>query len=73
MTDPTKVGGIYLKSGEMIPADVVILGVGVTPETRYIKEPSLLLKDKSLEVDEYYRVKGAHDAYAVGTSPDNVT
>lgn len=49
----------------------MILGVGVTPETQYIKEESLLLKDKSLEVDEYYRVKGVQDAYAVGTSPDN--
>lgn len=50
----------------------MILGVGVTPETRYIKEPQLLLKDKSLEVDEYYRVKGVHDAYAVGASSDNI-
>ncbi|RPB25288.1 hypothetical protein L211DRAFT_783205 [Terfezia boudieri ATCC MYA-4762] len=66
VADPTKVGGIQLKFDEIIPADLVILGVGVTPETRYIKDESLLLKDKSLEVDDHYRVKGVQDAYAVG-------
>lgn len=66
VADPTKVGGIQLKSGEIIPADLVILGVGVAPETRYIKDESLLLKDRSLEVDDHYRVKGVQDAYAVG-------
>ncbi|KAF8416501.1 hypothetical protein EV426DRAFT_685898 [Tirmania nivea] len=66
VADPTKVGGIQLKSGEIVPADLVILGVGVAPETRYIKDESLLLKDKSLEVDDHYRVKGVQDAYAVG-------
>lgn len=66
VVNPTKVGGIHLKSGETIPADVVILGVGVTPETRYIKDESLLLKDKSLVVDDCFRIKGIQDAYAVG-------
>lgn len=72
MADPTKVGGIHLKSGETVPADVVILGVGVAPETRYIKDESLLLKDRSLEVDDHFKIKGVQDAYAVGTcSPFN--
>jgi len=66
VADPTAVGSILLKSGELVPADLIILGVGVTPETRYIKDESLLLRDKSLEVDDYYRVRGAEDAYAVG-------
>ncbi|KAI5811445.1 hypothetical protein DFH27DRAFT_533605 [Peziza echinospora] len=64
--DPTKVGSVTLKSGENIPADLVILGVGVTPETSYIKDKSLLLKDQSLDVDEFWRIKGVEDAYAVG-------
>ncbi|KAF8476027.1 hypothetical protein BDZ91DRAFT_818616 [Kalaharituber pfeilii] len=64
--DPSKVGSVLLKSGENIVADVVILGVGVAPETRYIKDESLLLEDKSLRVDDHFRIQGVQDAYAVG-------
>lgn len=39
------------------------------PETSYVKDDSLKLKDQSLDVDEYFRVKGVEDAYAVGKLP----
>lgn len=79
-----RVGAILLKNGETVDADVVILGVGVSPETSFIKDSSLLLEDKSFEVDDHWRVKGLQDVYAIGdiatypykgpgmTSPSNV-
>lgn len=61
-------GAVVLKNGENIEADLVILGVGVAPETSFIKDGSLLLEDKSLEVDDHWRVKGLNDVYAIGKS-----
>lgn len=62
-----KVGGIKLKGGEVVPAEVVILGVGVSPETTYLKESGWQLeKDGSLAVDKNFAVKGVPNAYAVG-------
>ena len=66
-------GGIQLKSGEHIAADIVILGVGVTPETGFIKDESLFLKDRSLQVDDHWRIKGVQDAYAIGLLPIPLT
>ncbi|KZV96051.1 rhodocoxin reductase [Exidia glandulosa HHB12029] len=64
---PGKVGGIKLKDGEIIPAEVVILGVGVAPETTYLKNSGWQLeKDGSLVVDKNFAVKGVPNAYAVG-------
>ncbi|KAL0487516.1 hypothetical protein AKO1_008636 [Acrasis kona] len=66
--DAKKVGAIRLKDGSIIPADVVVLGVGVTPETSYLKNNSqfTLNKDSSLCVDQYMKVKGVENVYAIG-------
>jgi len=62
------VGSIKLKGGKRIPADVVIMGVGVGPATEFLKESGgfNLEKDGSLTVDKHMRVKGVEDVYATG-------
>ncbi|KAH8150062.1 uncharacterized protein LAJ45_05748 [Morchella importuna] len=66
-SDSSKVGYIALKGGEKIEADLVILGIGVAPATEYLKNSGVKLEeDGSVLVDEYFKVKGVEDAYAVG-------
>src|SRR5271170_6108924 len=62
------VGSIKLKDGKSIPADVVIMAVGVGPATEFLKESAgfKLEKDGSLTVDKHMRVKGVEDVYATG-------
>lgn len=67
-SDSSTVGAVVLKSGESIPADVVICGVGVAPETSYLKDSSRvkLEKDGSLKVDGHLKVQGLSNVYAIG-------
>lgn len=61
------VGAVHLKDGTVLPADVVILGVGVRPATDFLKGSGLSLEeDGSLATDEYFLVKGHDDVFAVG-------
>jgi len=66
--DSSKVGAVHLKDGTVLEADIVIEGVGVKPQTSYLKDNSSvsLLKDNSLDTDEYFAVKGLKDVYAIG-------
>jgi NADPH-dependent 2,4-dienoyl-CoA reductase/sulfur reductase-like enzyme len=66
--DPKKVGAVHLKDGTELEADLVIEGVGIAPQTNYLKDNSAvqLLKDGSLEVDDVFAVKGLQDVYAIG-------
>lgn len=66
--DPSNVGAVYLKDGTKIDADLVILGVGVSPATEYLREnPVVRLEDDgSLRTDENFQVQGLKDVYAVG-------
>ena len=67
-SNPSHVSSIKLKDGTSIPADLVILGVGVSPATEFLKNSDLeLQKDGSLKVDKYLRVVGVEDVYATGT------
>ena len=62
------VGAVHLKDGTELPADLVILGVGVAPATEYLKDNSAieLEKDGSLKTDEHFAVLGLKDVYAIG-------
>lgn len=79
-SDPSHVGGVVLKSGETLPADVVVLGVGAKPDTSLLSEAGTTLeKDGSVAVDERLKVKGAPkgkgEVYAIGdiaTYPDGI-
>jgi len=67
-SDSSKVGSIELKDGTSLPADLVILGTGVSPQTTFLKDNDAvtLEKDGSLKVDENFSVSGLQDVYAIG-------
>ncbi|KPI37516.1 Apoptosis-inducing factor 1 [Cyphellophora attinorum] len=67
-SNKSAVGGIKLKDGTEIPADLVILGVGVGPATEYLKDNSKikLEKDGSIAVDESFKVKSLDSVWAIG-------
>ena len=67
----TKVAAVKLKDGTKLPADLVILGVGVAPATEYLKgNPDVQLeRDGSIKVDESFSIIGLKDVYAIGSSP----
>lgn len=67
-TDQSTVGGVKLKDGTLIEADLVILGTGVAPATEYLKDNKSisLEKDGSLATDESFQVKGLDDVFAIG-------
>jgi NADPH-dependent 2,4-dienoyl-CoA reductase/sulfur reductase-like enzyme len=42
---PGAVGGVALAGGEIVPADVVVVGIGVLPATQWIENTELELRD----------------------------
>ena len=64
----SSVGAVKLKDGPTLDAHLVILGIGVGPETSYLQNnPKVKLeKDGSVSVDENFAVKGLQDVYALG-------
>jgi len=61
------VGAVKLKDGTIIPADVVIMAVGIGPATQFLKESGFRLeRDGGVSVDKYMQVKGVKDVYATG-------
>lgn len=57
---------VHLKNGEQIPADIVLLSIGVRPETRLAKAAGLKIGEAhGIWVDEYLQTS-AKDIYAVG-------
>lgn len=67
-SDQSKVGAVYLKDGTKLDADLVILGVGVSPSTEFLRDNKVLSleKDGSLRTDENFAVVGHKDIYAIG-------
>ncbi|KAI0032524.1 flavoprotein [Vararia minispora EC-137] len=58
---------VELSSGVALPADVVLMAVGVRPATDFLKDSGFELeRDGSLSVDEYLRVPGRENVYAIG-------
>lgn len=62
-TDRTE--AVLLTDGSRIPADVVVLGLGVAPETAWLVGAGLDLRD-GVVCDEHLAAAGAEDVYAVG-------
>jgi len=69
-SNPSRVGGVALKGGEVVKCDGVILAVGVKPNTDLLKEAGITLEqDGSVVVDEYLRIKDSkaqNTVYAIG-------
>lgn len=64
-----KVGAVHLQDGTVLPADVVVLGVGVRPATDFLQgNPAVTLeKDGSIKTDEHFAVPGLNnDVFAIG-------
>lgn len=67
-SDPSKVGAVCLKDGTKLEADLVILGVGVSPATEFLRDNSILRleQDGSIKTDENFEVAGLKDVFAIG-------
>jgi NADPH-dependent 2,4-dienoyl-CoA reductase/sulfur reductase-like enzyme len=67
-TSPNAVGAVHLKDGTAIEADLVILGVGISPATEYLQSSKAvtLEKDGSLKTNAAFEVVGLESVYAVG-------
>ena len=61
----SKVEEVVLENGERLATDLVILGIGVQPNTSYLEGIELNDSDKSIPVNEYLQTKIA-DIYAAG-------
>ncbi|EKM78680.1 hypothetical protein AGABI1DRAFT_85596 [Agaricus bisporus var. burnettii JB137-S8] len=68
--DNPKLAGGVVVNGTTIPADFVIMGVGVRPATDFLKGSGIEIEqDGSVRVDEYLRVRTGADTeniYAIG-------
>jgi apoptosis-inducing factor 3 len=60
-----KVESVVLDNGEAIATDLVIMGIGVEPNTSYLEGIQLNEKDRSIPVNEYLQTK-IPEIYAVG-------
>ncbi|CAJ0844637.1 17117_t:CDS:10 [Entrophospora sp. SA101] len=71
----TGVNSIEASDGTKIPADIVVVGAGVVPETGFLKgTPGITLeRDGSIKVAENFKVEGLDDVYAVGIFPYHET
>lgn len=68
-TNPELAAGVVV-NGATLPADFVIMGVGVAPATQYLKGSGVELeRDGGIRVDKYMRVKTGKDTknvFAIG-------
>ncbi|WVF70484.1 hypothetical protein IAT40_005274 [Kwoniella sp. CBS 6097] len=60
------VGAVHVKGQDPIPANLVIMGTGVAPATDFLKDVFKLEEDGGVKVDEYLRIQGYKNVYAIG-------
>ncbi|WP_448625028.1 NAD(P)/FAD-dependent oxidoreductase [Geodermatophilus sp. URMC 64] len=60
-----RVEGVRLIDGTLLRADVVVLGLGTVPETAWLADSGLDLRD-GVVCDQHLAAAGAHRVYAVG-------
>ncbi|ODO07253.1 flavoprotein [Cryptococcus wingfieldii CBS 7118] len=65
-SDPSHVGAVHVEGLDPIPANLVIMGTGVAPATSFLKDTLKLEEDGGVKVDEYLRVPGHENVYAIG-------
>jgi phthalate 3,4-dioxygenase ferredoxin reductase subunit len=64
-TGAERVTGVRLDDGSVLPAAVVVIGIGVVPNTSWLEESALEVADGVL-CDETCRAVGTDNVYAVG-------
>jgi NADPH-dependent 2,4-dienoyl-CoA reductase/sulfur reductase-like enzyme/rhodanese-related sulfurtransferase len=57
---------VKLQNGDKIEADIIILSIGVRPNTRFVKESGIDVTDRGLIITNEYMETSAEDIYAVG-------
>lgn len=68
------VESVTLESGDTLPADLVIIGVGVKPATDFLSALSLHEKDQSVPVNQYLQATdGIYAAGDIARFPDSLT
>lgn len=78
-SDPSLAGAVIVgDGGPTLPADVIVMGVGVAPATGFLRDSGFNLeRDGGVLVDECLRVNGLDNVYAIGQKTslalDNVT
>jgi len=74
-SDSTQAAAVEVRSNdgtsETLPADLVVMGVGVRPATEFLKQSNgfptgVIQKDGGIAVDEYLQVRGLEDVFAIG-------
>ncbi|OWZ64959.1 hypothetical protein AYX14_02737 [Cryptococcus neoformans] len=65
-SNPGHAGMLHIKGSDPIPANLVIMGTGVTPATSFLEGSVKLEKDGGVLVDEYLHLKGYKNVYAIG-------
>lgn len=68
-SNASSVGAVHLQDGSVLPADVVVLGVGVRPATDFLRENGSisLEKDGSIATDSHFLVPGLDNSvFAIG-------
>ncbi|KAF9237628.1 hypothetical protein BU15DRAFT_75823 [Melanogaster broomeanus] len=65
-SNATQATGVVV-NGQTIPADFVVMGVGVAPATEFLRQSGFQLeKDGGIKVDAHLQVIGQTDIYALG-------
>lgn len=66
-TDAKRVGGVRLKDGQVLEADLVVLGTGAAPNTQLLEKAGVKVEeDKTVKVNGALRVAGFDGVYAIG-------
>ena len=60
-----RVSGVRLNNGATIPADTVVVGIGVTPTTSWLADSRLTLED-GVMCDRFCAATGVEDVLAIG-------
>ncbi|KAJ1534540.1 hypothetical protein HK096_003745 [Nowakowskiella sp. JEL0078] len=62
-----KVGAVVLKGGEVVAADIVIIGAGVIPNTAFLKDSGIVVdRDEGVTVQASLNVKEFPNVFAAG-------
>ena len=70
--DPTIASGVELKSGEVLPADIVVLSLGVSAETSLARDAGLEIgKTGGIVVDDEMHCRGARRIFACGDAVES--